>query len=140
MHVSTPGVTRVAFFFQDPSTKLYFPQKNGTLFFFGRDVNINWRWGDRGVGARVDREPATRVLFYMWLKMRQKKARRARKKGTGKNKETRVTSPATKSIHPYPPHPFFQPPKPPANRHGVNALSAEEQVSPRLVSLALLCL
>lgn len=30
---------------KDPSVKLYFPQGNGTLFMFGRDVNIQWKHG-----------------------------------------------------------------------------------------------
>ena len=35
---------------QDSEQKIYFPQKNGTLFFFGRDVNIHWKHGVNALG------------------------------------------------------------------------------------------
>ncbi|KAA8499012.1 hypothetical protein FVE85_6597 [Porphyridium purpureum] len=44
--VSFGGERELAFLHaKDPDMKIYFPQKNGTLFFFGRDVNINWKHG-----------------------------------------------------------------------------------------------
>ena len=30
---------------KDPEMKVCFPQTNGMVFFFGRDVNINWKHG-----------------------------------------------------------------------------------------------
>lgn len=40
------GATReLAFLNANNGTKIYFPQTNGMLFSFGRDVNINWKHG-----------------------------------------------------------------------------------------------
>ena len=41
--------------------RLYFPQKNGTLFFFGRDVNINWKHGVNALSQREQDDVAARA-------------------------------------------------------------------------------
>ena len=39
------GAERELAFIDKNNTRLYVPQKNGMLFHFGRDVNINWKHG-----------------------------------------------------------------------------------------------
>lgn len=53
---------------KDSDQKIYFPQKNGTLFFFGRDVNINWKHGVNAL-SRAEQEvlgAKGRISIILW--------------------------------------------------------------------------
>ena len=43
--VSFGSTRELAFLHADTKNKAYFPQTNGMLFSFGRDVNIHWKHG-----------------------------------------------------------------------------------------------
>ena len=43
--VSFGSTRELAFLHADTKNKAYFPQTNGMLFSFGRDVNIRWKHG-----------------------------------------------------------------------------------------------
>eukprot|EP01038_Epipyxis_sp_PR26KG_P010839 gene10839-14550_t len=60
------GATReLAFLNAANGTKIYFPQTNGMLFSFGRDVNINWK---HGINALPDEQQDGhgRVSIILW--------------------------------------------------------------------------
>ena len=60
------GATReLAFLHADNKCKAYFPQSNGMLFSFGRDVNIRWK---HGINALVEeqRDGKGRISIVLW--------------------------------------------------------------------------
>jgi len=64
-----PGVaifsTKLAFLNAKTGERIYFPQKNGMVFSFGRDVNINWK---HGVNALPEEEQTGkgRISIVVW--------------------------------------------------------------------------
>lgn len=50
---------------KDPSMKLYFPQTNGMLFYFGRDVNIKWKHGVNAI-PETEQDGKGRISIILW--------------------------------------------------------------------------
>lgn len=60
------GSTReLAFLHADNKTKIYFPQTNGMLFAFGRDVNIRWKHGINAL-PESEQDGLGRVSIILW--------------------------------------------------------------------------
>ena len=59
------GAERELAFIDKNNTRLYVPQKNGMLFHFGRDVNINWK---HGIQPLVDKDfcGKGRISIILW--------------------------------------------------------------------------
>ena len=64
------GATReLAFLHATTGTTVYFPQSNGMMFSFGRDVNIRWKHGINALSAAQQREDGRgRVSIILWGK------------------------------------------------------------------------
>ena len=63
------GATReLAFLNANNGTKAYFPQTNGMLFSFGRDVNINWKHGINAL-PESEQDGKGRISIILWGKV-----------------------------------------------------------------------
>ncbi len=63
------GATReLAFLNAHNGTKAYFPQTNGMLFSFGRDVNINWKHGINAL-PESEQDGKGRISIILWGKV-----------------------------------------------------------------------
>eukprot|EP01036_Dinobryon_divergens_P024917 gene24917-33410_t len=62
------GATReLAFLHAATGNKIYFPQTNGMMFSFGRDVNISWKHGINALSAEEQRlDPRGRISIVLW--------------------------------------------------------------------------
>ena len=62
------GATReLAFLHASTGTKVYFPQTNGMMFSFGRDVNINWKHGINALPIEEQEQDSRgRVSIILW--------------------------------------------------------------------------
>ena len=62
------GATReLAFLHAKNGTKIYFPQSNGMMFSFGRDVNIRWKHGVNALSEAEQRADGRgRVSIILW--------------------------------------------------------------------------
>lgn len=63
--ISLGGTRELAFLHAKNKTKIYFPQPNGTLFSFGRDVNITWRHGINAIAEEKQRDIG-RISIIVW--------------------------------------------------------------------------
>eukprot|EP00658_Telonema_sp_P-2_P066272 TRINITY_DN55325_c0_g1_i1.p1 TRINITY_DN55325_c0_g1~~TRINITY_DN55325_c0_g1_i1.p1 ORF type:complete len:276 (+),score=63.76 TRINITY_DN55325_c0_g1_i1:65-892(+) len=60
------GATReLAFLHAQNKTSLYFPQTNGMLFYFGKDVNINWKHGVNAL-PEPEQDGKGRISIILW--------------------------------------------------------------------------
>lgn len=63
------GATReLAFLHAQNKTKVYFPQTNGMLFSFGRDVNIVWKHGINAL-PEEEQDGKGRISIILWGKV-----------------------------------------------------------------------
>ena len=63
--VSFGSTRELAFLHAKDGTRLYFPQTNGMLFAFGRDVNINWKHGVNALPV-AEHDGKGRVSIILW--------------------------------------------------------------------------
>lgn len=63
--VSFGSTRELAFLSTKTGEKIYFPQTNGMLFSFGRDVNINWKHGVNALSEQ-EKEEKGRISIILW--------------------------------------------------------------------------
>lgn len=63
--VSLGGTRELSFLHAKNKTKVYFPQTNGSLFSFGRDVNINWKHAINAIPPS-DQRDVGRISIIVW--------------------------------------------------------------------------
>lgn len=65
MGLSFGADRELAFLHGQNSTRLYFPQSNGMMFAFGRDVNIKWKHGVNAL-PKAEQNGKGRISIILW--------------------------------------------------------------------------
>mmetsp|Transcript_3620 Transcript_3620/g.4822 ORF Transcript_3620/g.4822 Transcript_3620/m.4822 type:complete len:442 (+) Transcript_3620:92-1417(+) len=63
--ISFGSERELAFLHADTKNKVYFPQSNGMVFAFGKDVNIRWKHGVNALPA-VEQDGKGRISIILW--------------------------------------------------------------------------